>query len=141
MKEHSGPIPLRLHAMIEPVVGLLFIAAPWIFGFSDASDATTVSIVLGALVLLTGLTTRWRMGVVKMLSLRAHQMMDLLVAVIAIASPFVLGFSDYGAATRFLIIMGALEAGTALMTRWDPRDEFAVGTAHTAGGGHTGMAR
>jgi hypothetical protein len=141
MREHSGPIPLRLHAMIEPVVGLLFIAAPWIFGFSDASDATTVSIVLGALVLLTGLTTRWRMGIVKMLSLRAHQMMDLLVAVIAIASPFVLGFSDYGAATRFLIIMGALEAGTALMTRWDPRDEFAVDTPRTAGGRHTGMAR
>jgi SPW repeat len=142
MREHSGPIPLRLHAMIEPVVGLLFIAAPWIFGFSDASDATTVSIVLGVLVLLTGLSTRWRMGVVKMLSLGAHRMMDLLVAVVAIVAPFVLGFSDNGAATRFLIIMGALEAGTALMTRWDPRDEFAT-EAHAADtrGRSTGMAR
>jgi hypothetical protein len=127
--------------MIEPVVGLLFIAAPWIFGFSDASDATTVSIVLGALVLLTGLTTRWRMGVVKMLSLGAHRTMDLLVALVAIVSPFVLGFSDNGAATRFLIIMGALEAGTALMTRWDPRDEFVVDTPRTTRGRDTGMAR
>src|SRR4051794_34472543 len=140
MREHSGPIPLRLHAMLEPVVGVLFIAAPWIFGFSDASDATTVSIVLGVLVLLTGLTTRWRMGVVKLLSLGAHRTMDLLVAVIAIVSPFALGFSDNGAATRFLIIMGVLEIGTTLMTNWDARDEFAVDAARDTRGGHAPMA-
>jgi hypothetical protein len=126
MNNSSGPLPLRAHAMLEPLVGLLLIAAPWIFGFSDAGDATTVSIVLGALVLVTGLTTRWRMGIVKLLSLRTHRMMDALVALVAIVSPFVLGFSDNGAATRFLIIMGVLELGATLMTRWDERDEFAV---------------
>jgi hypothetical protein len=123
--------------MIEPIAGVLFIVAPWIFGFSDANDATTVSIVLGALVLLTGLTTRWRMGVVKMLSLGAHRAMDLLVAIIAIVAPFVLGFSDNGAATRFLIIMGVLEIGTTLMTDWDTRDEFATGPAVGYRGGQT----
>jgi hypothetical protein len=111
--------------MLEPLVALVFIAAPWIFGFSDVDDAKTVSIVLGVLVLLTGLTTRWRMGVVKLLSLSAHRMMDVLVALVAIVSPFVLGFSDIGAPTRFLIIMGVLELGATLMTRWDERDEFA----------------
>jgi SPW repeat len=112
--------------MLEPLVALVFIAAPWIFGFSDVNDAKTVSIVLGVLVLLTGLTTRWRMGVVKLLSLSAHRMMDVLVALVAIVSPFVLGFSDIGAPTRFLIIMGVLELGATLMTRWNERDEFAV---------------
>src|SRR6195952_1384659 len=96
MNEHSGPLPLRLHAMIEPVAGLLLVVAPWIFGFSDAGDATTVSVVLGALVLVTGLTTRWRMGVVKLLSLGAHRAMDLGVAVLAIVAPFALGFSTAG---------------------------------------------
>jgi hypothetical protein len=115
--------------MLEPIVGLVFILAPWLFGFNDADDATTVSIVLGVLVLLTGLTTRWRMGVVKMLSLGAHRMMDMLIAVAAIVSPFVLGFSENGAATRFLIIMGVLELGATLMTRWDKRDDFAVDAA------------
>jgi hypothetical protein len=127
--------------MIEPIVGVLFIAAPWIFGFSDASDATTVSIVLGALVLLTGLTTRWRMGAVKLLSLGTHRVMDLLVALVAIVSPFVLGFSDNGAATRFLIIMGVLEIGATLMTNWDARDEFATDSAHDFRGGQAPMAR
>ncbi len=141
MRDHHGPLPLRGHAMAEPIVGILFVVAPWIFNFSDASDATTVSIVLGALVLLTGLTTRWRMGVVKLLSLGAHRTMDLLVAAVAILAPFVLGFSDNGAATRFLIIMGVLEIGATLMTNWDARDEFAVDPEHGARGGHAPMAR
>jgi hypothetical protein len=137
MNDHSGPIPLRAHAMLEPLVAAVFIAAPWLFGFSDASDATTVSIVLGALVLLTGLTTRWRMAAVKVLSLSAHRMMDMLVALVAIVSPFVLGFSDNGAATRFLIIMGVLELGATLMTRWNENDEFVV---HHTSSTRTGMA-
>jgi hypothetical protein len=137
MNHRSGPIPLRAHAMLEPVIALVFIAAPWLFGFSEANDATTVSIVLGALVLITGLTTRWRMGAVKVLSLSAHRMMDTVVALVAIVSPFVLGFSDNGAATRFLIIMGVLELGATLMTRWNENDEFVV---HHTGGARTGMA-
>jgi hypothetical protein len=77
MNNPRGLLPLRAHAAIEPIMGLLFIAAPWLFGFSDVNDATTVSIVLGALVLLTGLTTRWRMAVVK---LRWDPADDLVVA-------------------------------------------------------------
>src|SRR3954464_14183336 len=96
MNNARGVLPLRAHAMIEPIVGLLFIAGPWIFGFSDVSDATTISIVLGVLVLLTGMTTRWRMSVVKLLSLGTHRTMDLLVGIVAIVAPFVFGFSDQG---------------------------------------------
>jgi SPW repeat len=81
------------------------------------------------------------MGIVQLLSLGMHRTMDLLVAVVAIVSPFVFGFSDNGAATRFLIIMGVLEAGTALMTRWDPRDEFATEMTGREAGTRTGVAR
>jgi hypothetical protein len=120
------PISLATHAAAEPLVAILFIAAPWIFGFSDVSDAKTISIVLGVLVLLTGMTTRWRMALVKLLSLGTHRAMDFAVAAAAILAPFVFGFSDNGAATRFFIIMGVAEAGAALLTRWDARDDFAV---------------
>jgi hypothetical protein len=122
----NRPIGLAAHAAIEPIAGLLFIAAPWIFGFKDVTDAKTISIVLGALVLLTGMTTRWRMALLKLLPLNVHRTMDLLVAVVAIVSPFVFGFSDVGSATRFLIIMGLAEAAAALLTRWDPADDFAA---------------
>ena len=116
-----GPLPLRAHQMIEPFAAILLIAAPWIFGFSDNDTATTLSVVVGVIVLLTGMSTRWRLSLVKLIPLRTHFMMDLGVGVALIALPFIAGFSDHGGATRFFVIAGVLELGTALMTRWDER--------------------
>jgi hypothetical protein len=41
---------------------------------------------------------------------------------VLILSPFVLGFSDNGGATRFTVIAGVLEILAALATRWDPAE-------------------
>jgi hypothetical protein len=118
-----GPVPLRAHQAIEPFAALLLIAAPWIFGFSDNDTATTLSVIAGVIVLATGMSTRWRMSVVKLIPLRTHFMMDLGLGIALIVAPFVAGFSDHGGATRFFVIAGALELGTALMTHWDEREE------------------
>lgn len=126
----NGPVSLRTHAAVEPLAALLLIAAPWIFGFSEISDATTISVVLGVLVLLTALMTRWRMALVRVLSLSAHRAADISVGLFAIASPFLFGFSDQGGPTRFLIIMGVAELAVALLTRWDTGDEFATDRRH-----------
>src|SRR4051812_25890707 len=128
------PIPLRAHAALEPVVAIVLIAAPWIFGFDDVSSATAVSIAVGVIMLISGMATRWRLSLVKLIPLRAHFMTDLLLGAVLIVAPFVAGDSDRGDATRFLVIMGALELLTALSTRWDLREEAAPrGTATTSG--------
>ena len=72
------------------------------------------------------MSTRWRMSVVKLIPLRTHFMMDIAVGIALIVLPFVAGFSDHGGATRFFVVAGVLELGTAVMTRWDEREE--VGT-------------
>jgi len=117
-----GPLPLRTHAAIEPLIGAILIAAPWIFGFSDTNDATTLCIVLGIVVILTGAMTDWRVSLVRVIPLRMHLMADLTVAAILIVAPFVLGYSDNGGATRFTVIAGLFEAIAALSTRWDPAE-------------------
>jgi prepilin signal peptidase PulO-like enzyme (type II secretory pathway) len=116
---NRGPLPLRFHAAIEPLIGIVLIAAPWIFGFSDANDAKTLCIVLGIIVIIAGALTDWRVSLVRLIPLRMHLMTDLLIALVLIVSPFVLGFSGNGGATRFVIIAGVLEAIAALSTRWD----------------------
>jgi hypothetical protein len=115
---------LRAHQALEPFAALVLIAAPWIFGFSENDTATTLSVIAGVIVLVTGMSTRWRMSVVKLIPLRTHFMMDLGVGIALVAVPFIAGFSDDGGATRFFVIAGVLELGTALMTRWDAREEF-----------------
>jgi SPW repeat len=117
-----GPIPLSAHQALEPVVGIVFILAPFVLGF-DHATATAVSIILGAAVLLVGLTTRWRMSLIDLIPLRVHFMADVGVGVVAIVAPFVLGFSDESAPTVFLIVMGVLELGAAFGTAWKPEGE------------------
>ena len=115
-----GPIPLNAHAALEPFIALLIIAAPWIFGFSDVDDATVICVGVGAVMLLAGALTRWRLSLARVIPLRTHLMTDLLLGAILILSPFVLGFGDEGGPTRFMVIAGVLEMLTALATRWDP---------------------
>jgi hypothetical protein len=117
-----GPLPLRVHAAIEPLIGIVLIASPWIFGFSDTNDAKVLCIVLGVLVILTGAMTDWRASLARVIPLKVHLMTDLLVAAVLIVAPFVLGYSDSGGATRFTVIAGVLEAIAALSTRWDPAE-------------------
>jgi hypothetical protein len=117
-----GPIPLNLHAALEPLIAIVIIAAPWIFGFSAVDDAKTVCIVVGVVMLLAGAMTDWRLSIARVIPLRIHRMTDLLLGAVLILSPFVLGFSDEGGATRFTVIAGVLEISTALATRWDPAE-------------------
>ena len=53
-------IPTGAHLVMDIVVGALFIAAPFLFGFSDDSSPTAFFIVVGVAVLLLTLATRWR---------------------------------------------------------------------------------
>jgi SPW repeat len=128
-----GPLPLRTHAAMEPLVAIVLIAGPWIFGFNDIESCTIVSVAVGAIMLVSGMVTRWRLSLVKLLSLRTHFATDLLLGVVLVLTPFVAGASDRGDATRFLVIMGVLELLTALSTNWDAREE--VGVRQGAGDG------
>ncbi|HYC82588.1 MAG TPA: SPW repeat protein [Solirubrobacterales bacterium] len=117
-----GPLPLNVHAALEPFIGAVLIASPWIFGFSDVDEATVSCVALGVIVILTGMMTDWRVSLMRVIPIRTHMIADYTVALLLIVLPFVLGFSDNGAATRFMVIAGVLEAIAALSTRWDERE-------------------
>lgn len=117
-----GPIPLNLHARLEPLIAIVIIAAPWIFGFSETGSATVICVLVGVVMLLVGSLTDWRLSLIRLISLRTHMIGDLTLAMVLLLSPLIFGFADEGGPTRFMVIAGALEALTALMTRWDPHE-------------------
>jgi hypothetical protein len=114
-----GPIPLNLHAMLEPLIAVVVIAAPWIFGFSDTDSATVICVLVGVTMLIVGSLTDWRLSLARVIPLRMHMIGDLTLAAVLLLSPLIFGFADEGGPTRFMVIAGVLEALTALMTRWD----------------------
>src|SRR3954462_14141064 len=137
----KGPLPLKAHAALEPIVAIVLIAAPWIFGFDDVGSATAVSIAVGAIMLISRMSNRRPLVLGELLPPRTHFLTDLTLGAVLIVAPFVLGDSDRGDATRFLVIMGVLELLTALSTRWDAREEVAPRTAATTRGGGATAAR
>jgi SPW repeat len=93
----NRPISRRMHGMLDYPAGLLLIAAPWIFGFSDVGGAAVaVPIVIGAVVLLQSVMTDYEFGLAKVIPMRGHLTMDVLVGAVLAVSPFVFGFSDEG---------------------------------------------
>jgi hypothetical protein len=116
----QGPISLTMHAAFEPLLAALLIAAPFLLRFSDQGAPTAVSIVAGVAVLLMGMSTDWRLSLIKAIPVPAHMTMDFILAGVLVASPFLFGFSDQGAPTAFSIIMGIVLLLAVLATRWYP---------------------
>src|SRR3954453_22222291 len=133
------PITSRMHGMLDYPAGILLIAAPWIFGFSDIHAARNVAIIIGAIVIVQSLMTDYEFSVADVLPLSAHLMMDVLAGIVLAAavlphsphlmvevpagivlapSPWILGFADEGTAAwlpHLVFGLGLIAAG--LMTQ------------------------
>jgi hypothetical protein len=116
---NRGPIPIAAHAASEPLLAALWLLAPFLLGFDD-DTARTLAWIVGGAILLVGLTTRWRLALVKLIPLRMHQMLDLGMGAFLILAPFLFGFGDESAPTIFFIVLGAGQLLAAILTRWEP---------------------
>ena len=56
----EGPIPRFLHGVIEYAYGVIFVAAPFLFGFSGEAASTAFFIIMGMGFLLICIGTRFR---------------------------------------------------------------------------------
>lgn len=117
---------------MDYLVGILLIAAPWIFDFARGGAETWVPVVVGAGTIMYSLLTDYEYGAAHMFSMRAHLTMDLLGGIVLAASPWLFGFSEYVYAPH--LIVGLFEIGTSLMTHTVPSTEDR--RAHTRRPGH-----
>jgi hypothetical protein len=115
----KGPIPPFVHGVLDYGLAALLIAAPFLFTFQEDA-ATAVGIVAGVLVLIVGACTAWTTGIIKSIPVVAHAMLDYLLAILLIASPFLFGFDTDGTATAFFIIVGVGGLLLAIATRFTP---------------------
>ena len=126
-------IPTRVHGMMDYLVGVLLIAAPWLFDFDRGGAETWVPVLLGASAIVYSLFTDYELGMVRRLSMPTHLMLDLGSGILLAVSPWLFGFSDYVWEPH--LIVGLIEIGTSLMTRRVPDTGHQAhhGTAHASG--------
>jgi hypothetical protein len=114
-------IGTKTHGYLDYIMGVLLIAAPWIFGFARDGAETWVPVILGAGTILYSLLTDYELGMTPTISMRTHLMLDLIGGVVLAISPWVFGFADYIWAPH--LILGIFEIGAALMTKQVPATE------------------
>jgi hypothetical protein len=112
-------IPTRVHALMDYTVGVLLIAAPWIFQFADESNAAKwISVVAGVATIGLSAMTDYEGGfLTRAIPMRMHLATDAIVGVVLIASPWLFGFADQGVnAWLPFVAIGIGELGAAAMT-------------------------
>jgi hypothetical protein len=125
-------IPTTLHGAIDYLVAIFLISAPYTLGFADGGAAQWSTIGLGAFVLVYSLFTDYELGMVRVLRFRIHLVLDVVFALLLLASPWVLGFSTLIWWPHVLVgIMGLVV--TAFSAR--RTDRF----SHTAGGSNPNL--
>jgi hypothetical protein len=114
---NEGPVPFFVHGVIEYLAGVAFIAAPLLLDYDDGA-AVAISIVVGIIVLLVAATTEGPTSLVDALALNVHVVLDYVLALFLIATPFLFGFGGETAPTAFFIGIGIVHLLITIGTRF-----------------------
>ena len=113
-------IPTRIHGMLDYLVGVVLIIAPWLFGFSRGGAETWIPVLIGAGAILYSLFTNYELGAVRRIPMPTHLTLDLVSGAFLAVSPWLFGFADFVYLPHLLV--GLLEIGASLMTERVPAD-------------------
>jgi hypothetical protein len=116
-------IPTFVHGIFDYVGGLALLAAPNLFGFADVGGAAVlIPRVLGVIILLQAIATRYELGLLKVVPMKMHIMNDYVASLFLAASPWLFGFAN-GPSNQWMphLIVGILVFVATLMTQSEPR--------------------
>ena len=115
-------LPAWFHAIADYAVGALLIIVALAVGGTGV--AVAVGVVVGAVVLVVSMLTKYPLGVKKVLPFTVHSGGDYLAAALLILSPFALSFTDTdGGLAAFYVIMGIAVLAVSLITNYQYSDK------------------
>ncbi|MGA0597781.1 SPW repeat domain-containing protein [Enterovirga sp. CN4-39] len=112
-------IPTRLHGIIDYIWGLLLGTAPWTLGFADNGPATYVALIFGIGAILYSLATNYEVGLLPLIPMPVHLVLDVAGGAMLAVSPWLFGFADRVFWPHLLFGLFSIAAG--LMTEKDTR--------------------
>ena len=104
----------RTHAIIDYVVGVLLILAPFLLGFATGGAAMWVPILLGASILVYSAITAYELSLAKILPFGTHLALDVAGGLLLLVSPWLFGFAALVWWPHVLV--GLAELGVVFMT-------------------------
>ena len=103
----------KVHGYVDYMMGILLILFPLIFDLPEGI-ASTLPVVLGAGTIIYSLVTDYELGLVNLIPLKVHLIIDILAGVLLAAAPWLFDFAE----VIYLpfLIAGILELIVALST-------------------------
>lgn len=114
-------IPTSIHGVLDYLTGLMLLGIPYFFFDGVGGTPVLLARLFGLATILYSLLTRYELGIVKMIPMSAHLMIDLLSGIVLAASPWLFGFAD--TPTRVwlpLVCIGIFEILASLCTQTAP---------------------
>jgi hypothetical protein len=113
----EGPIPRFAHGIYEYLLGVLFIASPFLLEY-DSSAATGIAIAVGVGLVVLAATSADSTALVRRIPGIVHVTIDVLLAIFLIAAPFLLGFDGEAAPRNFFLVFGVVHLLVCIGTRF-----------------------
>ena len=123
----------KTHGILDYLVGVLLIAAPWILGFAQNGTETWIPVILGAGAILYSLLTNYEMGVSKTIAMRTHLGLDIASGIILAASPWILNFNEFVYLPHLIFGLGEILIAS-ITNRYPSYESSGHATADTASG-------
>jgi len=101
-------INTKAHGILDYLVGILLIVAPWALHFYANGPETWIPVAMGIAVIFFSLLTDYEFGAFKRIPMRVHLGIDFMVGLFLAASPWLFGFHGY-------VYMPHLIVGTAII--------------------------
>jgi hypothetical protein len=115
-----GSVPLALHGLAEYGIGVLLIFSSPLFGFDG--EPRVAAILLGAAVIVLAALSDVPTALMRRIPIGSHIVIDYVLGIVLIASPFIFGFSDDEGALAFFIVMGLGYLILTAVTRFETTD-------------------
>jgi hypothetical protein len=104
-------ISLRVHNVLDYVIGVALILCPEIFGFSAVTTARDVFLILGFGLIGYSLLTNYRYSLAKVIPLGVHMFMDVMAGLVLMVAPWAFNYrsliTDGQTALHFVMGLGA----------------------------------
>lgn len=118
-------IPSQIHGILDYLSGIALLLAPNLFGFAElGGPAVWIPRILGVVILAQSVMTNYELGLVKIIPLKMHLMLDYVASLFLAASPFLFGFSDEPInAWLPHVVVGLGYFVASLMTKTEPGEK------------------
>ena len=110
-------IDTRTHGIIDYVTGALLIIAPYLFGFATGGIEQWLPQILGAMIIVMSLLTKYELSAAKLIPLKVHLGVDIAGGILLAVSPWLFGFADLIWWPHLLV--GLMEIIVPLLTKRD----------------------